>query len=167
MWKLGKWRKIVYISRMSNYMSYTSSYGRSFLELKVILKLSLGEVKNMGKVVQLSVTFYRGCPMKNYPSLSGFLHFSKVWNYPNSHWSEINRGRGLASCLVQVEKEDMKAKLKQLHFIALSLNEVTTIDNTPWVWMHVSTVNDLFVNLLYYLLLKWSVVRQRKIYMNC
>ena len=38
----------------------------------------------------------------------------------------------------------MKEKIKQSHFIALSLDEVTIIDNTFWVCMHVYTVNNLF-----------------------
>lgn len=35
-----------------------------------------------------------------------------------------------ARCIAQVEKEDMKEKIKDSNFIALSLDEVTTIDNT-------------------------------------
>ena len=37
----------------------------------------------------------------------------------------------------------MKEKIKYSNFISLSLDEVTTIDNTSWVCMHVYTVNDL------------------------
>ena len=38
----------------------------------------------------------------------------------------------------------MKEKIKRSNFIALSLDEVTSIDNTFWVCMHVYTVNNLF-----------------------
>ncbi|MFA1256004.1 hypothetical protein, partial [Klebsiella pneumoniae] len=38
----------------------------------------------------------------------------------------------------------MKEKIKHSNFIALSLDEVTSIDNTSWVCMHVNIVNDLF-----------------------
>ena len=38
----------------------------------------------------------------------------------------------------------MKEKIKDSNFIALSLDEVTTIDNTSWVCMHVYTVNNFF-----------------------
>ena len=37
----------------------------------------------------------------------------------------------------------MKESIKNSNFIALSLDEVTTIDNTSWVCMHVYTVNNL------------------------
>ena len=46
------------------------------------------------------------------------------------------------SCTCQ--KKDMKEKIKDLNFIALSLDEVTPIDNTSWVCMHVYTTNNLF-----------------------
>ena len=38
----------------------------------------------------------------------------------------------------------MKEKIKHSNFISLSLDEVTTIDNTSWVCMHYYTINDLF-----------------------
>ena len=85
--------------------------------------------EEVGKVVQLSVVFYllsRGRPMTNYPSIPTLLHFLKTQNYPNSHWS-VNNGWEWARCLAQVEKEDMKEKIKDSNFIALSLDEVTTI----------------------------------------
>ena len=37
----------------------------------------------------------------------------------------------------------MKEKIKDSNFIALSLDEVTIIDNTSWVCMHVYTINNL------------------------
>ena len=37
----------------------------------------------------------------------------------------------------------MNEKIKHSNYIALSLDEVTTIDNTSWVCMHVYTINDL------------------------
>ena len=37
----------------------------------------------------------------------------------------------------------MKESIKDSNFIALSLDEVTTIDNTSWVCMHVYTINDI------------------------
>ena len=104
------------------------------------------EVQNMGKVVQLGVVFYilsRGRPMMGYPSMTVLLHFLKTRNYPNSHWS-VNNGWEWAKYLAQVEIEDMKESIKNSNFIALSLDEVTAIDNTSWVCMHVYTINNHF-----------------------
>lgn len=109
----------------------------------------------MGKIVQLSVVFYilsRGHPMTDFPSIPTLLHFLKTQNYLNSHWS-VNIRWEWARCLAQVEKEDMKEKIKDSNFIALSLDEFIAIDNTSWVCMDVYTINIFVVNHLYYLLL--------------
>ena len=91
------------------------------------------KVQEMGKVLlQLSVVFYilsKGCPMIDYPSLSSLLHFAKVHYYARSHWS-VNSGWEWASYLADVVKKNIKATIKESNFIALSLDEVTTIDNT-------------------------------------
>lgn len=79
--------------------------------------------------------------MIDYPEMSGLLHFLKVPNYPVSHWS-INSGWEWASCNAQVEIEDVQRKIKESTFIALSLDEVMTIDNTLWVYMHVYIVQN-------------------------
>ena len=104
------------------------------------------KVQNMGKIVQLGVVFYilsRGCPMTDYPLMISLFHFLKTQNYSNSHWSVKNRWEW-ARCLAQVEKEDMKEKIKDSNFIALSLDEVTRIDNTSWVCMHVYISKQYF-----------------------
>jgi hypothetical protein len=90
------------------------------------------EVQEMGKILQLSVVFYilsKGHAMTDYPSLSSLLHFAKVHYYARSHWSVNNRWEW-ASCLTEVEKENIKARIKVSNFIALSFYEVTTINNT-------------------------------------
>ena len=71
------------------------------------------KVQEMGKVLQLRVVFYilrKGCAMIDYPSLSSLLHFAKVCYDVRSHWSVNNRWEW-ASCLVEVEKENVKAKI--------------------------------------------------------
>lgn len=104
------------------------------------------EVENIRKFIQLSVILYilcRGHPMIDYPSITGLLHFLKVYNYLNIQWL-VNSGQEWAAYLTQVEREDMKAKIKKSHFIALSLDEFMEIDNTSQVCMHIYKVNDLW-----------------------
>ena len=74
--------------------------------------------------------------MTDYPSLSSLLHFAKVHYYARSHWS-VNNGWEWESYLADVVKENIKAKIKESNFITLSLDEVTAIDNTSWICMHV------------------------------
>ena len=43
--------------------------------------------------------------------------------------------------LSQVENDDLKEKIANARFFSLSLDEVTTIDNTSWVCMSIYMVN--------------------------
>lgn len=79
--------------------------------------------------------------MTDLPSNSGLLHFLKVPNYPNRHWS-VNSGWEQAICLAEVDKEDVKEKIRESNFIAFSLDEVMAVENTSWVCMHVYTVQN-------------------------
>ena len=102
------------------------------------------KVEEHEKFVQLSNVFHilsKGRLMTDYPEMSGLLHFLKVPNYPVNHWL-INSGWEWASCIAQVEIEDVQRKTKESTFIALSLDEVTTIDNMSWVCMHVYTIQN-------------------------
>ena len=86
----------------------------------------------LSKMTHLSIAFhilYRGHPMINYPDYTKYLSFIQVLNFPSSHQS-IMSGHEWARCLAQVEKDDMKEKIVDARFFSLSLDEVTTIDNT-------------------------------------
>ena len=81
------------------------------------------EVEECGKVVQLSNVFHilsRGRAMTDYLEMSGLLHFLKVPNYPISHWS-INSGWEWASCIAQVEIEDVQRKIKESNLYCIVL----------------------------------------------
>lgn len=67
-----------------------------------------------------------------------------------SHWS-IYAGWEMASYLAEVEKKNVHERVKESNFISLSLDEVTTVDNTAWVCMHAYTIKDHVyqANLLY------------------
>lgn len=100
------------------------------------------EAANLSKTIQMIVVFHilsRGHPMIDYPKYSSLLSYLNVPHYPYSHWS-INPGWEWENCLVAVEKEDLKDKVKESNFIALSLDEVIAVDNTSWVCMHLNTV---------------------------
>ena len=56
-----------------------------------------------------------------------------------SHWS-IYAGWEMESYLVEVEKKNVQERVKESKFISLSLDEVTAVDNTAWVCMHVYTI---------------------------
>ena len=99
---------------------------------------------NLAKTVQMSVIFHilsRGRPMRDFSEYGNLLSFLRVPHYPMSHWS-IYAGWEMASCLGEVEKQNVQERVKESKFISLSLDEVTAVDNTAWVCMHVYTVKD-------------------------
>ena len=48
----------------------------------------------------------------------------------------------MTSYLAEVEKKNVQERVKESKFISLSLDEVTVVDNSAWVYMHVYTVKD-------------------------
>ena len=58
-----------------------------------------------------------------------------------SHWSIYTRWE-ISSYLSEVEKKNVQETVKESKFISLSLDEVTILDNTAWVYMHVYTIKD-------------------------
>ena len=71
----------------------------------------------------------RGRPMTDYPNYKKYLSFLDVSNFPSSHWS-VTSGWEWEKYPSQVEKDDLKEKIVNARFFSLSLDEVTTIDNT-------------------------------------
>jgi len=74
--------------------------------------------------------------MTYYPDYKNYVSFLEVSNFPSSHWS-IMSGWEWARYLAQVEKDDLKEKIANAIFFSLSLDEVTAIDNTSWVCIHI------------------------------
>ncbi|KAH9316632.1 hypothetical protein KI387_025259, partial [Taxus chinensis] len=58
-----------------------------------------------------------------------------------SHWSESS-GWEREKFLSMIEKEDLKENIKKSKFISLSIDEVTLVDNTAWVCIHVYTLEN-------------------------
>lgn len=90
----------------------------------------------------MSVIFHilsRGHPMRELLEYSNLSSFLRVPHYPMSHWS-IYVGWKMENCLAEVEKKNVQERVKESKFILLSLDEVTTVDNTAWLCMHVYTV---------------------------
>ena len=62
-------------------------------------------------------------------------------SFPSSHWS-VTSGWEWKIYLAQVEKDDLKENITNARDFSLSLDEVTTIDNTSWICMRIYMVND-------------------------
>ena len=78
--------------------------------------------------------------MTYYPEYKNYVSFLDVSNFPSSHGS-VTSFWAWEQYLAQVEKEDLKENIANAIFFSLSLDEVTTIDNTSWVCMSIYMVN--------------------------
>jgi hypothetical protein len=102
------------------------------------------EINFLSKTIQLSIVFHilsKGRPMTDYPDYIKYLFFLQMPNFPSSHWS-LTSGWEWAKYLAQVENDYMKEKIASARSMSLSLDEVTTIDNTSWIFMSIYMVND-------------------------
>ena len=98
----------------------------------------------LSKTIQLSTVFHilsKVRPMTDYPDHRKLLSFLQVPNFPSSHWS-VTSGWGWAGYLAQVEKDDLKEKIANARFLALSFDVVRDIDNTSWICMSICMVHE-------------------------
>lgn len=119
----------------------------------------------LSKTIQLSIVFHilsKSHPMTDYLDHMKFLSFHQVLNFPYSHWS-VTSGWGWEGYLAQAEKDDFKEKIANARFLALSLDEVTTKDNTSWIFMSIYMVND---HIRHSYLLEINKMRETSTYEN-
>lgn len=86
-------------------------------------------------------------PMKDFPSLRELLQHIGV-KVPKKHWN-IQSGWGMAEAIHFMYREKVKELLQAAHFISVTCDEVTSIDNGAWISVHVYVViNHVHVPLL-------------------
>jgi hypothetical protein len=96
-----------------------------------------GEEKRKG--VQFSTLFQvlsHGRPMCDFEREQYLLRHLKVKNVPRKHWSETNgweMGEHLHGCVLAA----LKVVVQSARIISISADEVTAIDNTSWVGVHI------------------------------
>jgi hypothetical protein len=96
-----------------------------------------GEEKRKG--VQFSILFQilsHGRPMCDYERQQYLLRHLKVKNVPIKHWSKTS-GWEMAEHLYASVLAALKVVVQFARIISISVDEVTTVDNTSWVGIHV------------------------------
>jgi hypothetical protein len=105
--------------------------------LDLLMRGLEGEEKRKG--VQFSTIFQvlsHGHPMCDFEPEQYLLRHLKVKNVPRKHWSETSgweMGEHLHGCVLAA----LKAVVQSARIISISADEVTAIDNTSWVGVHV------------------------------
>jgi hypothetical protein len=77
--------------------------------------------------------------MTNYEDMPSLFHMLKVKYVSQKHWSN-SLGWGMVEVMYGVLLEAIKATIACANFIVVSANEVTTIDNTQWLSIHLYMV---------------------------
>ena len=84
------------------------------------------ESKLLSKMIQLSIVFHilsNGRPITDYPTMTKYLSFIQVQNFPSSRWS-LSSGWEWGKYIAQVEKDHMKEKIakgKFYHYLWMKL----------------------------------------------
>jgi hypothetical protein len=84
--------------------------------------------------------FSNARPMKDYPSSLQVSHYPGV-PCPKKHWS-LSSMWGMAEAMHHVFRMKVKEFLLAARFIAMSADEVTSVDNASWISIHAYVVVD-------------------------
>ena len=74
-------------------------------------------------------------PMLEYESRLSLYELLKVPNLPHTHWSD-NSGWTMAKYMYKQVTNAIKKFVQQAHYIAMTVDEVTTVDNGSWLSLH-------------------------------
>ncbi len=77
-----------------------------------------------------------GCPMLKYESLCELFKSLNVPNNPSMHWFDSNGWTLINFIFMQVQEATLKA-IQSTKFLAISCDELTTIDNGFWICIRV------------------------------
>ena len=91
------------------------------------------------KEVQFRLLFHvfsLGRPMTDFAASKVLFQQLNVPNFPLKHWNEASRWN-MASSMATVISERTKTLIKEARFLAISADEVTTVDNQSWLSLHI------------------------------
>jgi len=132
--KAGEW----YISKTSrhqiNLRHFAARQPLSVLQ-QVNTSTSMARSK---KTVQFCTIFQilsSGRPMLEYEERQALYSFLNVPSLPRMHWTDSS-GWQMADCLYSQVQQAVKKKINSAHFISITCDEVTTVDNGSWLCIH-------------------------------
>lgn len=96
------------------------------------------------KKVQFATLFQilsSGRPVLEYQSRQELYRFLQVPNNPSKHWS-TSSGWEMADYMYEEVKGAIKNEISTARFVAMSADEVTTVDNGSWISVHAYIVKN-------------------------
>lgn len=123
---------------MKNMHLHIARQPKTILEQVIMSRNRVGKEK---KEVQFTSPFYiltSGRPLLEYESQAKLYNFLQVPNTPQKHWSNSNGWvmAELISVMYDEVKDAIKKEISYARFIAMSADEVTTVDNSSWILVH-------------------------------
>lgn len=82
-----------------------------------------------------------GRPLVEYESRHELYNFLNVPNNPQKHWANC-LSWGLAECMFDEIKDAVKQEIGSANYVAMTADEVTTVDNSSWISIHAYVVKD-------------------------
>jgi hypothetical protein len=86
-------------------------------------------ITQLGAVFKLAK---HGRPMTDYPAEQQLLQLAQAPHIAIGHWT-AGAAWEMAECLAEVEKQRLMKLVQAAEFLAASLDEATTVDNTAWL----------------------------------
>jgi len=135
----------MFIKHDYKHLQFTKFWAGRRLRGSVVDQLNVGfdgEVHKKG--VQFSTLFQvlnMGCSMCDYKPEQYLLRHLKVKNVPKKHWSEMF-GREMAKHLHSCVLVALKLVVRNARFVSISVDEVTAVNNTLWIGIHVYVVDE-------------------------
>jgi hypothetical protein len=98
------------------------------------------------KIAQFATVFHmlqQGRPMLEYESMRDLFGFLKMPHLSKKHWSN-NSGWLMAEYLHSAVMRRARNVLGAAKYIAVTCDEVTTVDNQFWLSIHAYTINNFY-----------------------
>jgi hypothetical protein len=91
------------------------------------------------KTIQMKCVFHlmtQGQPMADFSAMQDLLVKLNVADLPKRHWGEL-AGWDFSHAMAKVCSDRLKADIAKARFISVSADEVTAVDNSQWLSIHV------------------------------
>ncbi len=138
--KQGKW----YVNKKCNHAKNEVDYSKKNY-LTFVEQIQRGVKGEQGKKWQQFATILhllqQGQPILEFEALKSLFSFLNVPLLPKHNWSD-SMGWVMAKCMHKQIINRVKEVIASSKYLALSFNEVTTIDNQSWISIHSYVVQD-------------------------
>jgi hypothetical protein len=112
-----------------------------------LLQVQLGfKGDRVRKLNQFAIVFHllqNGRPMLEYESLKELFMFLKMPNFSKKHWGD-NYGWLIAEYLHKQVMVKSREVLSAAKYLAITCDEVTTVDNQSWISIHAYCMQDFY-----------------------